>query len=124
MIGKLNPVLQGWGNYYKHVVFKQTFSKIDHILTVQLKRWSYRRHTNKSREWIKQKYFIKMGSRDWKFGFRYRDGDKNNIFALKSLADIPIERYIKVKEEANPFEAAWDAYFEKRKLKGARVRSA
>ena len=53
LIEELNPVLRGWGNYYRGVVSKNTFSKIDHILTNQLKRWSYRRHTNKSRKWIK-----------------------------------------------------------------------
>ena len=52
LIEELNPVLRGWGNYYRGVVSKNTFSKIDHILTNQLKRWSYRRHTNKSRKWI------------------------------------------------------------------------
>ena len=65
LIEELNPVLRGWGNYYRGVVSKNTFSKIDHILTNQLKRWSYRRHTNKSRKWIKDKYFIKVGNRDW-----------------------------------------------------------
>ncbi len=124
LIEKLNPVLQGWGNYYKHVVSKQVFSKLDHILRLQLRRWSYRRHTNKSKKWRKKKYFIKIGSRDWKFGFRYKDCDKMQDFVLRNLADIPIERYIKVKKEANPFDETWEAYFEKRKSKGARVRSA
>lgn len=49
LIEELNPVLREWTNYYCHVVSKTTFSKID-ILINQLKRWSYRRHTNKSRE--------------------------------------------------------------------------
>ena len=48
LIEELNPVLRGWGNYYRGVVSKNTFSKIDHILTNQLKRWSYRRHGGRS----------------------------------------------------------------------------
>lgn len=79
LIEELNPVLRGWGNYYRGVVSKNTFSKIDHILTNQLKRWSYRRHTNKSRKWIKDKYFIKVGNRDWFFGFKYKDCEKEAI---------------------------------------------
>ena len=78
LIEELNPVLRGWGNYYRGVVSKNTFSKIDHILTNQLKRWSYRRHTNKSRKWIKDKYFIKVGNRDWFFGFKYKDCEKED----------------------------------------------
>lgn len=124
LIEELNPVLKGWGIYYKHVVSKQVFSKIDHILILQLKRWSYRRHTNKSRKWIKDKYFIKAGSRDWKGGFNYEECDKKRNFVVWKLADMPIERYIKVKKQANPFDPTWDAYFLSRQKKGARVRSA
>lgn len=47
LIGQLNPVLRGWGNYYSHVVSKEVFSRTDHILVNQLKRCSYRRHSNK-----------------------------------------------------------------------------
>ncbi|MFV0326988.1 MAG: group II intron reverse transcriptase/maturase [Bacteroides xylanisolvens] len=124
LIEELNPVLRGWGNYYKHVVSKQVFSKIDHILTLQLKRWSYRRHTNKSRKWIKDKYFIKIGSRDWKFGLNYEECGKKHTFVLLKLADMPIVRYIKIKKDANPFDKTWNAYFERRQKKDCRVRSA
>ena len=124
LIEDLNPVLRGWGNYYSGVVSKTTFSKIDHILTYQLKRWSYRRHTNKSRRWIKDKYFIKVGNRDWIFGFRYKDCEEETIFALRRLADIPIRRHVKVKCEANPYDPTWDAYFLKRKQKSSRTRTS
>lgn len=124
LIEELNPVLRGWTNYYCHVVSKTTFSKIDHILINQLKPWSYRRHTNKSREWIKDKYFIKVGGRKWFFGFRYKDCGKETIFALMKLADIPIKRHIKIKCEANPYDLFWNAYLEKRKLKRKRLRAS
>lgn len=124
LIEDLNPVLRGWGNYYSGVVSKTTFSKIDHILTNQLKRWSYRRHTNKSRKWIKDKYFIKVGNRDWIFGFKYKDCEKDAIFTIMKLADIPIRRHVKVKCEANPYDPTWNAYFLKRKQKCNRSRTS
>ena len=124
LIEDLNPVLRGWGNYYSGVVSKTTFSKIDHILTNQLKRWAYRRHTNKSRKWIKDKYFIKVGNRDWIFGFKYKDCEKDAIFTLMKLADIPIRRHVKVKCEANPYDPTWDAYFRKRMQKRNRSRTS
>ena len=124
LIEDLNPVLRGWGNYYSGVVSKTTFSKIDHILTNQLKRWSYRRHTNKSRKWIKDKYFIKVGSRDWIFGFKYKGCEKQAVFALIKLADIPIKRHVKVMCEANHYDPSWDAYFLRRKLKSSRTRTS
>ena len=121
LIEALNPVLRGWGNYYCGVVSKTTFSKIDHILTLQLKRWSYRRHTSKSKEWIKDKYFIKAGTRDWIFGLKYKDCEKDAVFALMKLADMPIRRHVKVKCEANPYDPTWDAYFLKRMGKRNRL---
>ena len=124
LIEDLNPVWRGWGNYYSSVVSKTTFSKIDHILTNQLKRWAYRRHTNKSRKWIKDKYFIKVGTRDWIFGFKYKDCEKDAIFTLMKLADIPIRRHVKVKCEANPYDPTWDAYFRKRMQKRNRSRTS
>lgn len=123
LIEQLNPVLRGWGNYYSHVVSKEVFSRIDHIVVNQLKRWSYRRHTKKSRKWIKDKYFIKDGKRSWVFGFKYEDNGRKAIFALMKLTDIPIRRHRKVKCEANPFDPIWDAYFEGRKQKCNRQRA-
>lgn len=124
LIEALNPVLTGWGNYYRYVVSKEVFSKIDHILNLQLRRWIYRRHKNKSIKWRKRKYFIHQRSRDWVFGFEYQENGKKCTFALKKMADIPIERYIKVKKDANPFDTEWDAYFEKRCMKRHQVRAA
>lgn len=124
LIGILNPILTGWGNYYRYVVSKEVFSKMDHLLNLQLRRWIYRRHKNKSVKWRKRKYFIRQRSRNWIFGFEYQENSKMRTFVLKKMADIPIERYIKVKKDANPFDTEWDAYFEKRCKKRHRVRAA
>ena len=123
LIEKLNPIIKGWGNYYSHVVSKKVFCRYDHILINQLKRWSYRRHTNKSREWIRKKYFIHESGRNWIFGFEYVCGGIKEKFTLDKLTDIPIKRHIKIKCEANPFDPLWDEYFERRKLKSARQRA-
>ena len=122
LIEKLNPIIRGWGNYYSHVVSKEVFCRCDHILINQLKRWSYRRHTNKSREWIRNKYFIRKGCRNWIFGFVYVCGGIEEKFTVQQLTEIPIKRHIKIKCEANPFDPSWDEYFERRKLKSARQR--
>ena len=123
LIEKLNPIIRGWGNYYSHVVSKEVFCRCDHILINQLKRWSYRRHTNKSRKWIRKKYFIHEGGRNWIFGFVYECGGIKEKFTLQQLTEIPIKRHIKIKCEANPFDPVWDEYFERRKLKSARRRA-
>ena len=123
LIEKLNPIIRGWGNYYSHVVSKEVFCRCDHILVNQLKRWSYRRHSNKSREWIRKKYFIRKGRRNWIFGFEYVCGGIKEKFTLQQLTDIPIKRHIKIRCEANPFDLAWNEYFERRKPQSARKRA-
>ena len=114
LIVKLNPVLTGWGNYYKHVVSKKIFSEMDHILVQQLRRWAFRRHHNKSGKWCMKRYFKTDGSRHWRFKCQAIESGKNKIFTLKLLSDIPIVRHTKVKKNANPFDPLWDDYFEKR----------
>lgn len=109
IIDELNPKLTGWGNYFKVGASKEVFAKMDHLLLWQLKRWCNRRHHNKSLSWIKAKYFIRRGNRDC----GYKINDKS--FYLRSLADIPIERHIKIKSKANPFDPDWDEYFEQRR---------
>jgi RNA-directed DNA polymerase len=124
LIDRLNPVITGWGNYFKHAVSKQVFARIDHILVGQLKRWAFRRHHNKSKRWAIDKYFKSEGTKHWVFKDVLEDEGKKHTFVLKKLADTPITRYVKIKKDANPFDAEWDDYFEKRRLKRLKVRSA
>ena len=57
LIGKLNPILQGWANDHRHVVSKKIYSRIDYYIRVMLWRWARREHPDKSRGWIKRRYF-------------------------------------------------------------------
>ncbi|GHU55926.1 group II intron reverse transcriptase/maturase [Bacteroidia bacterium] len=114
LIVKLNPVLTGWGNYYRHVVSKKVFCKMDHILVQQLRRWAFRRHHNKPRDWCMKRYFKTDGNRHWCFKCQAIESGKKKIFTLKLLSDIPIVRHTKVKKDANPFDPKWDNYFEQR----------
>lgn len=123
LIVKLNPILTGWGNYYSHVVSKKIFSKMDHILVQQLRRWAFRRHHNKSRDWCMKRYFKTDGDRHWCFKCQAVESGRKKIFTLKLLSDISIVRHIKVKKDANPFDPAWDDYFELRQQKAKLKRS-
>ena len=46
LIKTLNPVIRGWANYHRHIVAKDTFSKLDSYLWEITWRWGKRRHTN------------------------------------------------------------------------------
>ena len=120
LIGILNPIITWWGNYFRYVVSKEVFSKIDHIWNGQLKRWAFRRHPKKSKTWVVDKYFKSDGRRKWCFMQKLKEADTITTFVLKNLADIPIIRHLKIKKDANPFDSAWDAYFEERHTKRLR----
>ena len=107
VIGKLNPKITGWANYYRYVSSKEVFSRLDHTIFLQLWRWAIRRHPNKSLEWVRKKYWQSDSKRGWIFGLKSKDKKgKEKIFRLKSLVETQILRYTKVRADANPFRPA------------------
>jgi hypothetical protein len=52
-----------------------------------------------------------------------KESKHKHTFTLKKLSDTPIERYVKIRKQANPFDQKRDACFEQRQVKGQRVRS-
>ncbi|MEK8020328.1 MAG: group II intron reverse transcriptase/maturase [Candidatus Parabeggiatoa sp.] len=89
IIRELNSVIRGWGMYYRSVVSKETFSQIDHYTFECIWKWATKRHSNKGRKWVKDKYFKHEGKRDWVF--KTESGE-----TLLSMSSIVIKRHIKV----------------------------
>jgi RNA-directed DNA polymerase len=106
----LNPLLRGWAQYHRHVVSKKAFNDVDNALFQTLWRWAKRRHPNRSRWWIADKYFRTVGSYRWVFHGEVNGKD----YTLRKVGRIPIQRHIKVKAEANPYDPKWEPYFERR----------
>ena len=115
LIDQLNPKIRGWANYHRHVVSKRTFGRVDHSIFSSLWKWARRRHPNKSPRWFKPKYFAQRGNRDWSFfGETCDDEGKPNKVWLYYAKSTPIQRHVKVKGEANPYDPAYETYFEAR----------
>jgi RNA-directed DNA polymerase len=115
LIVRLNPVMQGWANYHRHVCSKQTYTDVDSAIFEKLWQWAKRRHRNKSRRWIKAKYFKSVGRRNWVFSGTIKMPDESNhAVHLRPAAYTPIKRHIKVRGEANPYDPEWETYFENR----------
>ena len=115
VIRLLNPVIRGWANYHQNQVAKKTFNNVDSAIWKQLWQWSCRRHPKKSKKWIKDKYFMSEGLRNWVFGSTVKSEDGNvKKVKLVTASDIPIRRHTKIKGDANPFNPDWEEYFEKR----------
>jgi RNA-directed DNA polymerase len=114
VISLLNPILRGWAMYHRHVVAAATFTKIDHLVWKMLWGWAKSRHPRKNAGWIKARYFKRHGHRDWIFACSASGGEQVRQFALFRAETLPIKRHTKVRGDANPFDPAWFAYFQRR----------
>lgn len=122
---KLAPMIRGWAMYHRHIVAKDTFGKVDNEIWQMLWRWACRRHGNKTRMWIKQRYFKRHKGQDWTFFAKDEDGYIVTIFKASS---VKIQRHPKIRASANPYDKEEEAYFEQRienqmfnKLEGKRM---
>ena len=112
LIEKLNPVLRGWANYHRHIICAETFGKLDSFVWGRLYRWCKRRHPDKTGRWIAKRYFLQGQSSEWRFA------DPNTGTRLIKVAEVvKQQRHLKIRNAANPFDPAWDAYFEDRDKK-------
>ena len=115
LIAQLNPVIRGWANYHRHVVSKATFYHVDSAIFKVLWWWAKRRHPKKSGRWVRKKYFRTRNGRHWTFvGTRVGKGGKPYELTLYRAGDVPIKRHVKIKGAANPYDPAWEVYFEER----------
>jgi RNA-directed DNA polymerase len=106
VIAKLTPIVRGWGSYHRSQMATRTFSKCDHQIWQALWRWACRRHPNKGKRWIKQRYFKCLKGRDWRFA------EKDKL--LPNLREYRKRPHTKIKGEANPYNPRFDDYFSKR----------
>jgi RNA-directed DNA polymerase len=106
LISKLNPVITGWSNYHQGVVAKKAFERIDHTLFQMLWMWAVKRHPNKGKGWVKNKYWKVEGTRHWVFR-----GERK---CLRKMSDLKIVRHVSLKLDKNPYTDR--RYFAKRKL--------
>lgn len=115
LIGVLNPIIRGWAAYHQGTVAKQTFSMVDHWIWWKTWRWACRRHPNKGAGWLKRKYFRASASRNWVFSAQAEDRkDRRRVQTLAMASDTKIQRHLKIRGEANPFDPEWSGYFETR----------
>ena len=95
LIKTLNPVIKGWAMYHRTVSASVTFGKLDWIVRNMLKRWAKRRHNNKGKKWIANKYWHQTFSRKQVF--------KTSTLTLENFSDTKIQYRKFIKLDANPF---------------------
>jgi len=115
LLRRLNPLLRGWANYYRHGASKRTFNKLDDYVYHRLWRWIKRRHPNKPRRWQRQKYFTAAGDkRVFSIRIRAKEGE-SRVLTLHRTVSTAIQRHIKVKGTANPYDPTYSQYFRMRR---------
>lgn len=116
LIMRLNPILNGWANYYKYSAASNVFRKADHQIYKKLWQWALRRHGNKCKGWIKDRYFHKIDGRDWVFAIKKKNEKKEEYYIpVTILFHTKIVKYPQLKCDVNPFDPEWRQYLEKRR---------
>jgi RNA-directed DNA polymerase len=100
LIDHLNPVVQGWTNYYSTVVSKETYKKADMLTYQQLRAWANSRHPNKTPGWVAKKYWQTLENDNWSFASRR----KGKVMRLKKHSETPIVRHVKVQGNRSPYD--------------------
>jgi RNA-directed DNA polymerase len=122
LIRQLNTKIRGWCNYYRHVVAKDTFNKVDNYIYQALQRWIKRRHPEKSASWRKTKYFRREKLRNWIF--YAKDPAEKGTIDLYRASQTRIIRHVKIRGDATPYDPSFTAYLKVRyakRLAGNRI---
>jgi RNA-directed DNA polymerase len=82
-----------------------TFTKADHLTWVKLMSWAKHRHSNKSVEWVANKYWHiheRMDEQRVKWDFATPDGTR-----LLRHQQVHLVRHSKIRKDKNPFDGDW-----------------
>jgi len=114
IIRVLNPIIRGYGQYWKHVVSKKTFGYMDNYLFLKVRKHLKQLHPRKSWKWIRKRYFKKPhhgGNDKWILTCPI-----TNIQLMK-MSWIKIERHVMVAYKNSPDDPSLNEYWEKRDRK-------
>jgi RNA-directed DNA polymerase len=114
VLGKLNPVIRGWTNYFRTAVAKEIFSGLDRWMFYKEDRYTRRAHPKKNKDWRHQRYWGRLHlerNDPWVFG------DKQTGAYLLKFSWFPIERHVLVKGTASPDDPRLRDYWMKRQAR-------
>ncbi|GHO42239.1 group II intron reverse transcriptase/maturase [Ktedonospora formicarum] len=117
VVGKLNPVIRGWANYFRIAVAKETFSSLDRWMYQKEDHYIRHAHPRKTQSWRHQRYWgqLHLERKDsWVFG------DKQTGAYLLKFSWFPIERHTLVKGTASPDDPSLKSYWMERQAAKAK----
>jgi len=99
LIAQLNPLIQGWTNYYSTGASSHNFSKMANVTYLRLRRWAKRRHPNWPWKRVVREYW-RLETGHWDFATR-------NGHRLFKHTKTPIIRHTKVQGARSPYDGDW-----------------
>jgi RNA-directed DNA polymerase len=117
LIQRLNQQIKGWTMYHRYASSKRTFAYVDDRIFQMVWRWCQRRHPDKGRKWIKEKYFRFCGHRHWIFWgvLPAKEGkSEERPIELMKAQRVPIRRHRLIQTSLNPYDPSWEMYLEAR----------
>ena len=100
LIEAINPIIQGWCQYYRSVASSKIFSKLSFLLFEQLLSWAKHRHSNLSGHQVVSRYWLVNSGGGWVF--TSKDGPR-----LKCHRYTRFRLHIKVKGNHSPYDGDW-----------------
>lgn len=108
LIRKLNPILIGWANYYRHVVSKEIFSEMDTYTFECVYNWTRDKHPTRGEKWKANRYFKTINKERWYF--------YENNMTLSKISRIPIKRFVKIRSDIRLYDMNDSEYWNKREF--------
>jgi RNA-directed DNA polymerase len=81
LLRRLNPVLRGWTNYFRHGVSKATFAYLHQYTWLRVVGWLRRKHRRANWKWLRRRY---LANRWW---------PEHDGMALFDCRAVPVTRY-------------------------------
>ena len=100
LIARINPIIQGWCQYYRSVSCSKTFGRLSSLLFYQLLGWAKRRHPNLNGHQTVSRYWLVNSGGGWKF--QSKDGHR-----LRLHRHVRHRRHIKVQADRSPYDGDW-----------------
>lgn len=114
VIRTMNPIIRGQANYYRPGASKVAFQALDDHLWQLLHKWARRRHPNKPRRWVIDRYF---GDFHPTRQDRWVFGDRDSGAWLHRYAWTKIVRHAPVPGRYSPDDPALAQYWADRRRK-------
>ena len=119
VLARLNPLIRGWANYFRHGVASRTFRALDNWMHTRAWRYAKHRHAHKPWRWRSQRYWGQLNKErqdQWVFG------DKGTGRYLLKLSWFTIVRHVLVRGAASPDDPGLrDYWWERRKVNAKRL---